>query len=129
MYMWPAPIGTGLVWSAFVTKLNPAGTGLVWSALVEPADFFSSIQLDTQGHVYVAGAYRNRPGMVRICDQIESRRNRPGMVRTCGTCRLFLIHSTRYARECICGRPQWLLLVRAGESSAEIGRASCRGTG
>src|ERR1039457_7322578 len=54
----------------------------------------------------------------RICDQIESRRNRPGMVRAGGTCRLFLIHSTRYARECICGRPQWLLLVRPGESSA-----------
>jgi uncharacterized protein (TIGR03437 family) len=47
--------GAGLCRAAFVTKLNPTGTGLVWSALVEPADFFSSIQLDTQGNVYVAG--------------------------------------------------------------------------
>jgi len=47
--------GAGLCQAAFVTKLNPTGTGLVWSALVEPADFFSSIQLDTQGNVYVAG--------------------------------------------------------------------------
>jgi len=47
--------GAGLCPAAFVTKLNPTGTGLVWSALVEPADFFSSIQLDTKGNVYVAG--------------------------------------------------------------------------
>jgi uncharacterized protein (TIGR03437 family) len=47
--------GAGLCPAAFVTKLNPTGTGLVWSALVEPADFLSSIQLDTQGNVYVAG--------------------------------------------------------------------------
>jgi uncharacterized protein (TIGR03437 family) len=47
--------GAGLCHAAFVTKLNPTGTGLVWSALVEPADFFSSIQLDTKGNVYVAG--------------------------------------------------------------------------
>jgi uncharacterized protein (TIGR03437 family) len=47
--------GADLCPAAFVTKLNPAGTGLVWSALVEPADFFSSIQLDTKGNVYVAG--------------------------------------------------------------------------
>jgi uncharacterized protein (TIGR03437 family) len=47
--------GAGLCPAAFVTKVNPTGTGLVWSALVEPADFFSSIQLDTQGNVYVAG--------------------------------------------------------------------------
>jgi len=47
--------GADLCPAAFVTKLNPTGTGLVWSALVEPADFFSSIQLDTKGNVYVAG--------------------------------------------------------------------------
>jgi uncharacterized protein (TIGR03437 family) len=47
--------GANLCPAAFVTKLNPTGTGLVWSALVEPADFFSSIQLDTKGNVYVAG--------------------------------------------------------------------------
>jgi uncharacterized protein (TIGR03437 family) len=55
-YNTPCPLnGAGLCPAAFVTKLNPTGTGLVWSALVEPADFFSSIQLDTQGNVYVAG--------------------------------------------------------------------------
>ena len=55
-YHTPCPLnGAALCPAAFVTKLNPAGTGLVWSALVEPADFFSSIQLDTQGNVYVAG--------------------------------------------------------------------------
>jgi len=52
----PCPLnGAALCPAAFVTKLNSTGTGLVWSALVEPADFFSSIQLDTQGNVYVAG--------------------------------------------------------------------------
>ena len=55
-YNTPCPRnGADLCPAAFVTKLNPAGTGLVWSALVEPADFFSSIQLDTKGNVYVAG--------------------------------------------------------------------------
>jgi uncharacterized protein (TIGR03437 family) len=55
-YNTPCPLnGADLCPAAFVTKLNPTGTGLVWSALVEPADFFSSIQLDTQGNVYVAG--------------------------------------------------------------------------
>jgi uncharacterized protein (TIGR03437 family) len=55
-YNTPCPLnGADLCPAAFVTKLNPAGTGLVWSALVEPADFFSSIQLDTKGNVYVAG--------------------------------------------------------------------------
>jgi uncharacterized protein (TIGR03437 family) len=55
-YSTPCPLnGARLCPAAFVTKLNAAGTGLVWSALVEPADFFSSIQLDTQGNVYVAG--------------------------------------------------------------------------
>ena len=55
-YQTPCPLnGAGLCPAAFVTKLNPTGTGLVWSALVEPADFFSSIQLDTKGNVYVAG--------------------------------------------------------------------------
>ncbi|MGA3099456.1 MAG: SBBP repeat-containing protein, partial [Bryobacteraceae bacterium] len=55
-YNTPCPRnGADLCPAAFVTKLNPSGTGLVWSALVEPADFFSSIQLDTQGNVYVAG--------------------------------------------------------------------------
>jgi uncharacterized protein (TIGR03437 family) len=41
--------------AAFVTKLNPTGTGLVWSALVEPASFFSAIQLDAQGNTYLIG--------------------------------------------------------------------------
>jgi uncharacterized protein (TIGR03437 family) len=55
-YSTPCPLnGARLCPAAFVTKFNPTGTGLVWSALVEPADFFSSIQLDTKGNVYVAG--------------------------------------------------------------------------
>lgn len=55
-YSTPCPLnGARLCPAAFVTKLNPTGTGLVWSALVEPAGFFSSIQLDSQGNVYVAG--------------------------------------------------------------------------
>jgi len=55
-YNTPCPLnGARLCPAAFVTKLNPTGTYLVWSALVEPADFFSSIQLDAQGNVYVAG--------------------------------------------------------------------------
>jgi uncharacterized protein (TIGR03437 family) len=55
-YSTPCPLnGARLCPAAFVTKLNPTGTGLVWSALVEPADFFSSIQLDSKGNVYVAG--------------------------------------------------------------------------
>ena len=40
---------------AFITKLNPTGTGLVWSTLVAPADYFSTIQLDALGDVYVTG--------------------------------------------------------------------------
>jgi beta-lactam-binding protein with PASTA domain len=47
--------GARLCPAAFVTKLNPTGTGLVWSALVEPADYFGAIQLDTQGNVHVTG--------------------------------------------------------------------------
>jgi uncharacterized protein (TIGR03437 family) len=55
-YHTPCPLnGAGLCPGAFVTKLNSTGTGLVWSALVEPADYFSSIQLDAQGNVYVTG--------------------------------------------------------------------------
>src|SRR6202040_309927 len=47
--------GARLCPGVFVTKLNPTGTGLVWSALVEPADYFSSIQRDAQGNIYVTG--------------------------------------------------------------------------
>lgn len=55
-YNTPCPLnGARLCPTAFVAKLNPAGTGLVWSALVEPADSFSTLKLDAQGNVYVAG--------------------------------------------------------------------------
>jgi uncharacterized protein (TIGR03437 family) len=58
--------GARLCPAAFVTKLNPAGTGLVWSALVEPADFFSAIQLDTQGNIYLTGHNSGAASFVQV---------------------------------------------------------------
>src|SRR5450432_4385926 len=48
--------GARLCPAAFVAKLNHTGTALVWSALVEPASFFSAIQLDAQGNTYLIGS-------------------------------------------------------------------------
>ena len=72
-YNTPCPLnGARLCPAAFVTKLNPAGTGLVWSALVEPADFFSAIQLDAQGNVYVTG---HSSGAFQAVNSVE-----PGLI-------------------------------------------------
>jgi uncharacterized protein (TIGR03437 family) len=75
-YNTPCPLNGGrLCPAAFVTKLNPTGTGLVWSALVEPASFFSAIQLDTQGNIYLIG---NNSGAFVPVNPVEPALNQGG---------------------------------------------------